>query len=248
MAFLKLFNKKRQSHDLPIGYFDIDFHSHLIPGIDDGSKSIEESLEIITFFQSLGVRKMITTPHVSMDYHPNKQADIIEKFQHFKDEVAKAGIEIELEVAAEYMIDDGFRALMNKGDLLTFGDKYLLIELSSFSEHRDFSPLLFDLQSSGFNLILAHPERYSYWHNHKNAYTTLKERDVLFQMNALSLTNAYSTEVNKVAKWLIENKMIDFIGSDVHHASQIEIYSEALSSKLFEKLKETGTVRNNGLV
>jgi protein-tyrosine phosphatase len=248
MGLFNLFNKKKQSRDLSNGYYDVDFHSHLIPGVDDGSKSIEESIEIITFFQSLGVRKMITTPHVSMEYYPNKHEDILEKFHHLKEGVLKAGIEVELSLAAEYMIDDGFRALMNQGGLLTFGDNYLLIELGSFAEHPDFSPLIFDLQSSGFNVILAHPERYSFWHSQKEMYTTLKERDVIFQLNALSLTNIYSKEVNKTAKWLIENKMIDFIGSDVHHASQKEIYRKALSSNLFDKLKEAGTVRNNELL
>jgi protein-tyrosine phosphatase len=248
MGLFNLFNKKKQSHDLLIGYYDVDFHSHLIPGIDDGSKSIEESMEIITFFQSLGVRKMITTPHISIDYYQNQHNDILERFQILKDAISSAGIKMELGVAAEYMIDDGFRTLMNNGGLLTFGNNYLLVELSSFSEHPDFSPLIFDLQSSGYNVILAHPERYSFMQTNKEMYTKLKERDVIFQLNCLSLTNVYSAEVNKTAKWLIENKMIDFIGSDVHHASQKHLFQKALTSKLFDKLKETGTIRNNGLL
>ncbi len=248
MVFFNLFSKKDNSSEVSPEYFEVDFHSHLIPGIDDGSKSIEESIEIITFFQSLGVKKMITTPHVSMEYYPNKQEYILERFLRLKSEIEKAGLAMQLEVASEYMIDDGFRTLMNQGNLLTFGDNFLLIEQGSFAEHPDFSPLIFDLQSSGFNVILAHPERYSFWHSHKDKYTTLKERDVFFQINALSLTNIYSAEVNKTARWLIENKMIDFIGSDVHHASQKEIYKRALSSSLYTKLKETGIVRNNVLL
>lgn len=248
MGLFNLFNKRTPDRDLSNGYFDVDFHSHLIPGIDDGSRSYEESIEIITFFKSIGVRKMITTPHISMEYFPNKHEVVLERFQILKDEVAKAGIDMELGVAAEYMIDDGFRVLMNKGGLLTFGDNYLLIELGGFAEHPDFSPLIFDLQTSGYNVILAHPERYAFWHARRDTYLTLKEREVIFQINALSLTNVYSKDVNKTAKWLIENKMIDFIGSDVHHASQQEIYRRALSSNLFDKLKETGTIKNNNLL
>jgi tyrosine-protein phosphatase YwqE len=146
------------------------------------------------------------------------------------------------------MIDDGFRKLMNKGNLLTFGDNYLLIELGGFSEHPDFSSLVFDLQSNGYGLILAHPERYSFWSDHKDIYSIPKEREILFQMNALSLTNVYSIEVNKTAKWLIENQMIDFIGSDVHHASQIDLFKKAFNSKLFARLREKATVRNNDLL
>ncbi|MEI6852907.1 MAG: CpsB/CapC family capsule biosynthesis tyrosine phosphatase [Bacteroidota bacterium] len=248
MGLFNLFNKKKQDGDAIPVYYDVDFHSHLIPGIDDGSKSIEESIDIITFFQSMGVKKMITTPHVSMEYFPNKRDDILERFSRLQEDIAKAGLSVQLEVATEYMIDDGFRALMHQGNLLTFGDNYLLIELGSFAEHPDFSSLIFDLQTSGYNVILAHPERYSFWHSHKDMYTTLKEREVLFQINALSLTNVYSTAVNKTAQWLIENNMIDFIGSDVHHASQKEIYKKAIGSKLFDRLKEKGTIKNNGLL
>jgi protein-tyrosine phosphatase len=248
MGLLDLFNKNKPNKDLPLTYYDVDIHSHLIPGIDDGSKSYEESFEIISFFKSLGVRKMITTPHLSFDFYQNKHEDILDGFKLLKEKVSNARIEMDLSVAAEYMIDDGFRSLINKGNLLTFGDNYLLIELNGFAVYPDFSSLIFDLQSSGYKIILAHPERYPFWHNHRQEYISLKERDVMFQMNALSLTNLYSPAVNKTARWLIENKMIDFIGSDVHHASQQALYMKALSSKLYYKLKERETIRNNDLL
>ena len=146
---LNLFNKKIEIQKSFAGFYEVDFHSHIIPGVDDGSRSVEESIEIITFFKSIGLRKMITTPHISTDYHQNKQVDIMEQFRILKDGVIKAGIDIELEVAAEYMIDDGFRDLIDKGNLLTFGNNYLLIELSSFTQHPDFFNLIFDLQRLG---------------------------------------------------------------------------------------------------
>lgn len=248
MGLFNWFNKTKQQEGVLPAYFDVDFHNHLIPGIDDGSASVEESLAITAFFQSTGVKKMITTPHVSMEYYPNQHDDILRRFGQLQEQMLQAGSSMQLEVAAEYMIDDGFRALMNKGGLLTFGDNYLLVELSGFAEHPDFSALIFDLQSSGFNVILAHPERYVFWHHDKEKYFTLKERDIKLQLNFLSLTHVYSTEVNKTAKWLIENKLIDFIGSDVHRAKQSEIYKKALGSPLYTKLLESGTVRNNELL
>ncbi len=248
MGLFSLFNKTQSGGTDTPEYYQVDFHSHLIPGIDDGSKSYEESAEIISIFKKLGVRKMITTPHISMDYYPNKETDILNRFQLLKTEMTNAGMDMELEVAAEYMIDDAFRKKMEAGNLLTFGKKYILVELSGFQEHPDFSPLIFDLQSTGFDVILAHPERYSFYQSDRKKYTILKERDVIFQMNALSLTNIYSKEVNKTAQWLIDNKMIDFIGSDVHHAHQKHNYIKALSSTLYRKLQKTNSVKNNSLL
>jgi len=247
MGLFDLFKNKKPEEDQPLSYYHVDFHSHLIPGVDDGSRSYEESIEIITFFQSLGVRKMITTPHISMDHFPNKHGDLAEKFLQLKEKVSEAGIEIELGLAAEYMIDDGFREIMNKVGLLTFGNNYLLVELSGFAEHPDFSSLIFDLQSSGYNVILAHPERYLYMDSNRETFIKMKEREVLFQVNALSLAGVYSERVMKTAKWLIENNMIDFVGSDVHHASQKGLFRKAIQSKLFAKLNESATVRNSEL-
>lgn len=249
MDFFSLFNKKnKQSGDRSIAYYDVDFHSHLIPGIDDGSQSYEESFGIISFFKSIGVKKMITTPHVSLDFFQNTHEDILERFRLLKEAARNAGIDMELEVAAEYMIDDGFKTLMNTGNLLTFGDRFLLVELGGFSLHPDFSQILFDLQSAGYNVILAHPERYAMWYHSKQEYTHLKERDIIFQLNVLSLTNAYSAEVQKTAKWLIENNMIDFVGSDVHSTPQLALYRNALQSNLYQKLRDKEIIRNNELL
>jgi protein-tyrosine phosphatase len=247
MGMFSFFNKNKSDDLSSPCYYEVDFHSHLIPGVDDGSKSHEESGEIIAFFKSLGVRKMIVTPHISMDYYKNSPSDILEKFQLLKTEMINSGSDMELAVAAEYMVDDGFSALVEKRDLLTFGDNYLLVELSSFMQHPEFTASVFELQTAGYNIILAHPERYSFMHKQKDEYTNLKERDIRFQLNILSLTNAYSAEVNKAAKWLIENKMIDFIGSDIHHASQIDYYRKALSTNLFTKFRETNPIKNNSL-
>lgn len=247
MGFFSFLSKNKIEKNTP-EYFSVDFHSHLIPGIDDGSKSLEESADIVRFFYSLGVRKMITTPHISMDYYPNKPEQILLGFNTLKEYISSLGIEMKIEVAAEYMIDDGFPDLIKNGGLLTFGDKYILIELGGFMLHPEFFNSVFELQSSGYNVILAHPERYSFWFHDKKIYKELKDRDICFQMNLLSLTGYYSSEVNNSARWLIDNKMVDFIGSDVHHFQQKDHLLRAIQTPLFEKVKNSGTISNNNLM
>ena len=225
-------------------YLSVDFHSHLIPMIDDGSKSIEESIDIISFFKSKGVKKMITTPHISMDYFPNTYDDIVRQFNEFCKNVSDAGIEMDFGIGAEYMIDDGFKKIIDEKKFLTLGHNFILVELGTFAEHPDFSESLFELQCAGYQVILAHPERYSFWHRNKNIYFELKEREIFFQLNLLSLTNIYSSEVNIVARWLIENKLVDFIGSDVHHNTQLQAYNKAINSPLFSKMMHDCDIKN----
>jgi tyrosine-protein phosphatase YwqE len=246
MGLFSFISKNKENH-ADKNYLPLDFHSHLIPTIDDGSKSLEESLDIISFFKNKGVKKMITTPHISMDYFPNTRDDILKRFDEFRRAVADAGMDMELGLGAEYMIDDGFKKIVDEKKFLTFGNNYLLVELGTFSEHPDFSARLFDLQCNGYQVILAHPERYSFWHRNKDIYFDLKEREIFFQLNLLSLTNIYSSEVNAMARWLIDNKLIDFVGSDVHHNSQLQTYSKAINSPLFAKMMHDCDIKNTVL-
>ncbi len=245
MGLFSFINKNKSLPQQIKSNYTVDIHSHVIPHIDDGAISTEESNQMIGFMMQNGIRKIIATPHISLDFPKNTSERITSHFERFKAKLLKAAIDIGVDVAAEYMIDDGFRTLFEKGDLLTFGNKFLLVELSGFSQHPDFSALLFELQSSGYHIVLAHPERYTFFHDDLPAYKALKDREVFFQMNLLSLTDIYSSEVNKAAKWLIENQMVDFIGSDMHHQSQFAFYKKAFAGKLFEKLTRTNAIKNN---
>lgn len=244
MGLFSFISKKNILTHADRDYLPLDFHSHLIPLIDDGSKSLEESLDMISFFKSKGVKKMITTPHISMDYFPNTYDDILKRFDEFRNAVAISGQDIELGIGAEYMIDDGLKKIIDGKKLLTFGNNFILVELGTFTEHPDFSARLFDLQCAGYQVILAHPERYSFWHRNKDIYLELKEREIFFQLNLLSLTNIYSSEVNIMARWLIENKLVDFIGSDVHHNTQLQAYNKAINTPLFSKMMHDCDVKN----
>jgi len=242
MSFPFFLSKERQS------LVDVDIHSHLIPAIDDGAKSMEHSIELILSLKKMGYRKLITTPHVS-DMFLNNTTDILEKYNNLKLELKNRSIDIEIEVAAEYYVDDNFEALLSKQDLLTFGkEKYLLFELSYFTSPQDLESLIYEIKLADYTPVLAHPERYVYLHNNIDKYQSIKSMGVLFQINLTSIVNYYSDEVTKVVKELIANGMVDFIGSDVHHKRHIKFLKKSLSSSLYKKIFKHNKILNNTLM
>lgn len=247
MEISDFFSKKKTPAVSYESYYSIDIHSHIIPGIDDGAQTIEESLEIIAFFQSIGIKKIITTPHISGSY-PNTNDIILSGYSQLKNKLIEINPDIDLHVAAEYMVDESFTNIIKQKKLLCFGKNFILIEFPYFSTHPDIHNVIFSLQSDGFSIIIAHPERYVFWGDTLNTFKKLKERGVFFQMNLLSLTSIYSEEIQKNAHWLIKNQLIDFVGSDIHHISAAPYIKNVLKEKLFFKMIETNQIKNNALL
>jgi tyrosine-protein phosphatase YwqE len=119
--------------------------------------------------QEMGYTKVITTPHVMSDYYKNGPSNLLPKLAELKAHLIEKGINLEMEVAAEYMIDDAFEAKINNNEILSFGGskKYVLLEMPFLEEARNFKSAIFELQINGFTPILAHPERYTYYHQKK---------------------------------------------------------------------------------
>jgi len=225
----------------------VDLHSHLIPGIDDGSKDMETSLLLIRELASLGYKKLITTPHVS-DMFPNSSATILDGFRDLKEALLREKIEIELEVGAEYYADESFETLLENNDILSFGkEKYLLFELSYFTPPHDIDNLIYEIQLRGYTPILAHPERYLYWHSNFDIYRELKEMGTLFQINLNSIVGYYNREIQHIAKELIKNSLVDFIGSDTHHMTHIKSLKKSLNQTLYKKIFKYNTILNDTL-
>ncbi|NTW31897.1 MAG: capsular biosynthesis protein [Bacteroidetes bacterium] len=222
-------------------------HSHLIPGIDDGSESVEDSIELIRSFYNLGYKKIITTPHIMFDFFKNTPEIIFKNLENLKNAVAKEQIPIKIEAAAEYMLDEGFIQKFRAGELLTFGKKYVLIELSAYFPPDSIYQVMFDLKLDGYNPILAHPERYAYWYSDFEKFVTLKDREILFQINLPSLAGYYSAEVRKIAEKFIDNNMVDFVGSDTHNSVYFEQLEKSRYSKHLEKLINSGMLKNKEL-
>jgi tyrosine-protein phosphatase YwqE len=248
MNFLKnIFSSRNKIPAIDFSILKTDMHSHLIPGIDDGSKSTAESIDLIKQLYEMGFRKIITTPHIMHDYYKNTPSVINAGLDNLRKNIAEEKINIKLEAAAEYMVDDGFKERIAKNELLTFGDKYLLIELSSFSPHPELSEILFDLQVAGYKVILAHPERYSYWFNEFNKYEELKDRQIFFQLNSVSLSGYYGQPVKKMAEKLVDEKMIDFVGSDMHNQTYMDALELSRREKYMHQLVDSGQLKNREL-
>lgn len=223
-----LFKKKKQFTGL---LSNIDLHSHLLPGIDDGVESIEAAIEVIKGFENLGYKKLITTPHIMYDFYRNSPDNILPILDDLRKAMDEEGLNIKLEAAAEYYLDEHFVALIDADEpLLTFGDKYILFELSFMSKPLTLREAIFKLQTKGYKPVLAHAERYLYYHKDFEDLKEVKQTGVFFQLNLLSLAGYYSKPVKQMANKLVAQGMIDFIGSDCHNANQLMAVSEVLDS------------------
>lgn len=250
MSWLKsLFsNKPQRSTSETIALLEADLHSHLIPGIDDGAASEEESLALIRKMMELGYTRAVTTPHIYSEQYPNESTDILARVERLKATLKAQSIDFELEAAAEYFYDEQFEKLIASNDLLTFGDNYLLFETSHHERPLRLEYGLFDLQNRRIKPILAHPERYGYAWMNPRFFHDMKERGIFFQLNIISLTGIYSPKVKKSAYYLLKNGMIDFLGSDAHHLQHLQLIPQALADPELQKYLDTHTLLNSTLV
>jgi protein-tyrosine phosphatase len=198
-------------------FLGADMHSHFIPGIDDGAKSMDDSLTLIRAMANMGYRTIITTPHVMVDYYPNTKATIQEGVAKVQAALAANNIRVSIKAAAEYYMDEAFIKLVEEKDLLTIYNNEVLVEFSMMYEPPMLSEVLFRMQSVGYKPIIAHPERYVFFHNSPARYRELKETGCLMQMNMLSLTGYYGKNIKHMAEDLMAKGMYDYCGSDMHH-------------------------------
>lgn len=243
-----LFNwlKKDNNHTngIDLSVLHTDIHSHLIPGIDDGSPDMDTSLALLKELEMLGYKKIITTPHVKIEYFQNDVTKLDDLCERLRRAARFEGIKLDIEVGAEHLLDEGVNQRIKNGQFKTFGDNYLLVELPFMFPPFGLDGYIFELQLAGYKLILAHPERYLYWLNDFNQFIRLKDSGVLFQVNIISLGNYYGKDVYNLAKKLIDNNMVELLGTDTHSAKHIEAVRKSCSSSLLKKLLESGRIIN----
>jgi len=243
----KLFSKSSQGKtDLSPLYADM--HSHLLPGIDDGSPDIETSLILIRGMMELGYKKLITTPHILGDMYRNTREGILEKLEVVRTALKKEGIGVELDAGAEYFLDDHVAGLLRKNEpLLTISGNMVLVEFSMAHPSMSLKEILFEMQMQGYQPVIAHPERYTYLERNKEFYEDLKDAGCLFQLNLLSLTGYYGKSVHNLAQHLIKKGYYNLVGTDLHHISHLEELNNPALATPLNKLLESGKIRNDQL-
>lgn len=192
-----------------------DWHSHILPGVDDGIKNLKDSLDVLKRYEETGIRKVWLTPHVMEDY-PNTPESLRERFSELKDAYTGS---IELRLASENMLDSLFEERLKNNEFLPIGDagKHLLVETSYMNPPYGMDDMIDGAIGLGYTVVLAHPERYRYME--EGDYYKWKERGLLFQTNFMSLVDGYGEAARKKCEWLLKEGMIDICGSDLHRLS-----------------------------
>lgn len=213
-----------------------DMHSHLLPNLDDGVRSFEQAEEIIRQFISYGYTKIITTPHVMSDMYRNTSPGILKRLEDLRQYLEEKNINIRIEAAAEYYLDEDLIRKLERGEpLLTFGDNYVLFETNFLTEPLNMKDFIFLATTKGYKLVLAHPERYLYLQQSLGKMEDLLNRGVYFQINISSFTGYYSKMVQSTVNKMIENEWIHLLGSDCHHIQHARLMETALPMKYFQK-------------
>ena len=197
-----------------------DWHSHILPGVDDGVQTMEEALQILKKYEELGVREVWLTPHIMEDI-PNTTAHLKERFNELQ---ATYQGHVTLNLASENMLDNLFEERLAKNDLLPVGEHkdHLLVETSYFNPPMGLYDILQHIQSKGYYPVLAHPERYMYMD--EDGYKKLKFMNVKFQLNLFSFMGLYGKEVQKKANVLQKAGMYDYVGTDLHRLEILRSY------------------------
>lgn len=227
--------KSSDDHKL---FFNTDIHCHIVPGIDDGAATTEKSLSLIRRMMGWGIRRIIATPHVTEDTFENTPEIIEEAFGHLTNVLKSAHVDIDISHSAEYRIDEFFVSQIEAGNIRPYPNNYLLVENSYVQEPWNLEQTIFDLRMKGWKPILAHPERYMYYYDNRARYKRLHDTGLLFQVNVLSLAGHYGKDVKHVAEFLIENGMVDLLGTDLHRSSHADSIDRYLRSKDYRRHRD----------
>jgi protein-tyrosine phosphatase len=240
------FLKKKDTSIASVLPIKTDIHSHLIPAIDDGVQSIEESLTVLKEMESLGYEKVITTPHTMPGTYDNSPENIYAGLAKMQKAIQAAGINIKLEAATEYYLDESFVELIDSdAPLMTFGDKHILFETPFMNQPPQLKEVTFKLALKGYKPVFAHPERYFYLMQSEYLLEELINRKILFQLNIVALTGCYSKPVQKFAEKLIDMKAVQLVGTDCHNMGHIQLLKEAVKTKYFKKLMNLELLNNS---
>jgi protein-tyrosine phosphatase len=234
LGLFKKKNKLKKEITFNYGSIKVDMHSHVLPGIDDGAQTPEESIILIRKMMGLGIEKIIATPHIMADFYKNNRETIGNALAILKEALKKENIDIEIEAAAEHYFDETFEGRIDNDELMIMGANHVLFEYSFINQPPNAFPVIQKIMDKGYKPILAHPERYPYLSLEQ--YKTVHDWGCDFQLNTISLTGYYGRDVKERAEMLIDNQLIDFISSDMHHPKHAAAFEDALRTSYIEKV------------
>lgn len=243
-----LFKKKDVKKTITFNYesVGVDMHSHVLPGIDDGAQTPAESIFLIRKMMELGIKKIIATPHIMVDFYRNNRESITNALDILKAELKKENIDIDISAAAEHYFDETFEKRIDDDQLMIMGDNHVLFEFSFINLPPNYIQVVQKLKDKGYRPILAHPERYTYMTIEQ--YKNLHDWGCDFQLNTISLTGYYGKDVKAMAEQLIDNQLIDYISSDMHHPRHAAAFRDALRTTYIEKLLFDYPLKNKMLL
>jgi tyrosine-protein phosphatase YwqE len=243
------FLKRNRAVKPDLSFIGADMHSHLLPGLDDGLPDMEKTLLFVRELSDLGYKKLICTPHIMSDLYPNGPETIIPTLHSVQEAISLQNIPVTIGAAAEYMVDTEMEAGVNRGDkLLTFGNNFILIEMSYLVASPNIDQVIFALRVKGLKPVIAHPERYTFYHTDFKMYERFVDLGCLLQMNLLSLSGYYGKPVKAVAEKLLASKMISLVGTDMHHEGHLFALKDMASRPEFYKAFEGITLKNSELL
>lgn len=226
-SFLK--SKPTLASLIPNNYVDI--HSHVLPGIDDGAKNLNDSQFLMEAMIGFGFKKCITSPHTMANVYNNTIETITSAKEKVENELPNLAQQLDFKAASEYFIDENFIENFKANPLLTLKDNYVLVEMSFLNAPIQLHEYLFELQLAGYQPVLAHPERYAYYHANFSGFEKLKKMGLKFQLNLLSSVGYYGPDVTKTSDKLLKEGYIDFVGSDIHHKQHIDSFQRKIITK-----------------
>ena len=226
----------------------VDMHSHILPGIDDGSPDVETSMLLVRGLYDLGIRHCIATPHIIGDLYRNNDETIEAALTKLQQACTTAALPMKISAAAEYMLDDYFMELLQQQKpLRTLHKNILLTEIPYTSEPNNLQEILFHIITGGYRPVLAHPERYFYFHRNFEEYRRLKDLGFILQVNLLSLTGYYGKNVARAARYILDKGLAGIVGTDLHHGRHLAALQSSVNLNLFHKYVQIPGMMNREL-
>lgn len=246
--FSNIFKSKPQDSKMKVlgklAFLEVDMHNHILPGIDDGSQSVEQSFQLLKGLKRMGFDKFICTPHIMDGMYPNNRQIIQQTKENLQKELNERADVPVIYAAAEHMIDDNLATLIQNNELCVMPGGYVLIEMSYLQESKALFQTILDIQNLGYKPILAHPERYNYYHYNFNVYKQIKDAGCMLQLNLLSISRYYGVEVKSAALTMIKSGMYDFVGTDVHHERHLSALEDVVGKYPVRELLSTCPILN----